>query len=95
MGVADQIKLHATVVVKMAGVGEAGIAFPPLERLVSGQPDFLPRPPSLKLRRTRKNTKGANPPFQIACAPIGAMTPLPKQNESLGSFVATLTFKSL
>jgi hypothetical protein len=26
MGVADQIKLHATVVVKTAGVGEAGMA---------------------------------------------------------------------
>ena len=57
MGVADQIKLHAMVVAKTAGVGEARMAFPPLERLVGGQPGFLPRPPSLKLRRTGKDHK--------------------------------------
>jgi hypothetical protein len=55
MGVADQIKLHAMVVAKTAGVGEARMAFPRLEPLVRGQPDFLPRPPSLKLRRTGKD----------------------------------------
>jgi hypothetical protein len=48
VGVADQKKLHSAVLAKTAGVGESGMAFPPLERLASGQSDFLPR----------ENTKG-------------------------------------